>query len=94
MLLSEIPVSRGDSPEHVSGLHPLACALERNNLSMTILLLDSGANIELKDNLGGTHLALAAMNGCGDITGELLRRGADPSVRDIAGQTALSGHTQ
>lgn len=61
------------------GKNPLAWAVEYNSLSMTRLLLDSGADIELKDNRGRTHLALAAMNGYRGIIDELLRRRADTS---------------
>ena len=65
-------------------------AVQYNHLSMARLLLNFGANIELRDDQGRTHLALAAMSGHRDIADDLLIRGADPSVRDHFGQTALS----
>ena len=69
---------------------PLAWALEYNALSMTRLLLDSDVAIELKDNRGRTHLALAAMNGYRDIIDEPLKCRADMSVGGRFGQNTLS----
>lgn len=73
------------------GRDPLAWAVAYNdNPRMTRFLLDSEADIELKDNQGRTHLALVATCGFRKMANELLRHGADLSARDSTGQNALS----
>jgi ankyrin repeat protein len=52
------------------------------------MLLNAGANPNLKNKLGGTALMWAASYGQDEAVALLLERGADPSIKDIDGVTA------
>jgi ankyrin repeat protein len=49
----------------------------------------NGANIDLKDPLGNTPLAYAAMNNCFEATHSLIERGAKIDVKDKYGYTII-----
>lgn len=51
-------------------------------------LIDAGANPNARNEDGTTPLMNAAWFGCGDSVQELLRRGADSSMRDSKGRSA------
>jgi len=51
-------------------------------------LLDAGADPNAQNEQGTTPLMNAAWFGCGDSVRELLRRGADPLLRDHKGKSA------
>lgn len=53
------------------------------------VLLESGANVELKNEYGETALIIAAIYGYDQIVAQLLRRGADLNAKDNEGRTAL-----
>jgi ankyrin repeat protein len=53
------------------------------------LLLDRGANIEMKDERGYTALMWAAARGESEVGLFLLERGANPKVKSKDGETAL-----
>lgn len=65
-------------------------AIEQQNLPGVVAALDGGADIEAKDMHGhpGLPLRLACFLGHGGIVGELLRRGANPHVRNAQGPGA------
>jgi ankyrin repeat protein len=51
-------------------------------------LLDAGAHIDDRDDRGRTALMIAAEGGHSEIADLLLKRGADPSLKDKAGKRA------
>ena len=53
------------------------------------MLHAAGANIEAIDVEGYTPMFAAAMEGCGEVVGELLAAGGVKEVRDSMGQTML-----
>ena len=62
-------------------------------------LLEAGADLEAKNNNGGTALMLAALNGNTDTAKALLEAGADLEAKNNNGGTALmsaaqQGHTE
>ena len=69
---------------------PLHAAAMDGHLEMTEMLLDGGADINTCEGCDGrTALMLAAQFGQIQIIDVLLRRGADPSIRDWEGLSAL-----
>lgn len=72
---------------------PLAIACKGGNAKLTSLLIDVGANLEMKDEDGETPLYFAARNGHVDCVEALLKgpeRKADINVQDIVnGYTPL-----
>jgi Ankyrin repeats (many copies) len=73
-----------------SGGTPLHDAALSGNTDVINLLLDRGANVDVKErDSGATALMMAASIGRTDAVALLLRRGADPALRDHAGRTAL-----
>jgi ankyrin repeat protein len=72
----------GDSPLHDAALG--------GNPEVITLLLDHGAAIDAPDGeSGATPLMIAASLGRAGAVAILLRRGANPLLRDHAGHTAL-----
>lgn len=74
----------GDSG--ASGLHYTAV---QGSVEMAQLLLDSGANLEARDDAQATPLLTAAQHGNIEIAGFLLTQGADIEARDFQGVTPL-----
>lgn len=64
-------------------------AVERNDVETVRLLLDAGADPDLKAG-GYTPLGRAAILGYGRIAGMLLKYGADPDLRSSDGNTPLT----
>ena len=58
------------------------------NTTILGLLLDAGANPNVKNKLGGTPLMWAASYGQDAAVQMLLARGANPSIKDEDGVTA------
>jgi hypothetical protein len=52
-------------------------------------LLDQGATLDARDDLGRTPLMMATLNGQAETVKILLGRGADPNIADNGGHTAL-----
>ena len=73
------------------GAFPLHMAAVTRNEAIVLLLLDNGADIELraKDSSGGTPLQWAAYVGDGDMVEFLVEAGADVNTLDNNGYTAI-----
>ncbi|MDZ4657091.1 MAG: ankyrin repeat domain-containing protein [Bythopirellula sp.] len=68
---------------------PLTAAVESGSLTSVKELLKAGAEINVRDEDGGTPLMIAAACGHVDIVKELLQRGANPKLKDESANTAL-----
>lgn len=68
---------------------PLLHAVHTNRLVSVAALLDAGADPNRPSPMGLTPLMFAASYGETPIVQLLLRRGANPGVRDLDGDTAL-----
>ena len=84
-----------DSSKEFTLLH---FAANFGDTNVTKLLLEEGANIDIKDQNKNTPLHLAASNGHTDIAKLLLEKGSDLSVVNKEGNTSLhlaasNGHT-
>ena len=85
-------LSRGADPNAPAGLNdwpPLLHAVHKAQLGTAVALLDGGADVNRPSADGTTALMMAAGYGYGDFVKLLLARGADPSMRDRHGETAL-----
>ena len=58
------------------------------NTTILGLLLDAGANLNVKNKLGGTPLMWAVSYGQDAAVRMLLECGADPRIKDVDGVTA------
>merc|ERR1740123_762428 len=67
---------------------PLHAAVNGGNLKMVNAILACNANINVKNDLGLTPLALATLNGQTQIALHLLDKGSDPLIADNEGKTA------
>jgi hypothetical protein len=68
----------------------LLCARGSSDIKSIKILLEAGANVNLKDKYGHTALMLAAISHANlDIFVLLLVAGADPMIKDERGRTAL-----
>jgi ankyrin repeat protein len=72
------------------GATPLMQGASRGSVETVQVLLDLGADLEVRDNEGRTALMYAASNGTDDVVTLLLEAGADTSAVDKYGRTALS----
>lgn len=61
---------------------------EPQAIEVVSYLLDAGAHIDDRDDRGRTALMIAAEGGRAEIADLLLKRGAEPSLRDKAGKCA------
>jgi ankyrin repeat protein len=69
---------------------PLASAIFNGAPEIAKLLIEKGANVNLKDSMtGDTPLTDAAMQGYTEVVKLLLEKGADVHVKNVAGYTAL-----
>jgi len=72
------------------GYTPLNFAIINKNPDIVKYLVDHGAFLNMQDNvLGNTELHLAATRGCPEIVGFLLKNGADVTLKNNEGKTAL-----
>jgi hypothetical protein len=67
----------------------LRSAAASGDTAQTALLLDQGAALDARDELGRTPLMLAVMQNRPDVARLLLDRGADPNLTDNSGHTPL-----
>ena len=72
-----------------SGATALIAAASRGQNETAILLIEGGADLEVKDNQGATALHTAAFLCREEIVKALLAKGADKNARNNAGSTAL-----
>lgn len=94
-------LAQGANPNRagdVWGKRALLLAVEQGDVELTRILLDAGADPDLKGN-GFTPLVLAALKGHARIAELLLRAGADPDLKSGDGNTpliaaALMGHAE
>ena len=86
----QMMISLGANTNHFEeGVSALMRASYKGHNKIVELLLDSGSNVNLKNEAGTSALMYAAMDGHSDIVKLLLRRDARVNDRDIFGQTAL-----
>jgi hypothetical protein len=89
--LNAARVARASDARASSTPHPTALqsAAEAGDTAQTTALLDNGAALDARDELGRTPLMLAVMQSRLDVVRLLLGRGADPNIADGAGRTPL-----
>lgn len=75
------------------GMTPLFQSVSCNNLECVQLLVTSGANIDTRDNVGRTPVALAAYQGWHDGLYYLLAKGANCLIADNCGRRPLHAAT-
>ena len=78
-----------NAPDGVNSWTPLQHAIHKHQIASMVALLDSGADPNAPDPHGVTPLMMAAGYGYTDMVQILLKRGADPRLRDRDGSTAL-----
>ena len=87
-------LARGGDPNAVdqdgSTLQAAMQHCRDNMLSMMQMLLQAGADVNLRNRKGATPLVIAGRS-CFKAIPFLLERGADPTLADKAGDTALNG---
>ncbi|XP_022256538.1 ankyrin repeat and death domain-containing protein 1A-like [Limulus polyphemus] len=73
------------------GLNVLHCAVQNNHMDVVTFLLESVENIEVNscDRNGQTSLHSAVANNNMDIVEQLVKFGADVSIKDKTGSTAV-----
>ncbi|XP_030701773.2 ankyrin repeat domain-containing protein 31 [Globicephala melas] len=81
----------GISKRNARGESRLHLAARRGNLSLVKALIESGADVNLKDNAGWTPLHEAASTGCNDIIVELLKASANVNCENVDGILPLHG---
>ncbi|MBC7918908.1 MAG: ankyrin repeat domain-containing protein [Rhodoferax sp.] len=81
-------VSRG-AAINKSGWTPLHYAATGGNADIVAMLLKHNAGIDAVAPNGATPLMMGAMFGSTDVVKQLLDAGADPSLKNAGGQTAL-----
>ncbi|EHB01206.1 Ankyrin repeat domain-containing protein 31 [Heterocephalus glaber] len=75
----------GISKRNARGESQLHSAARRGDLSLVQILIESGADVNLKDNAGWTPLHEASNEGFSDIIVELLKAGANVNCESIHG---------
>ena len=72
------------------GFTPLIAAATFGNYSLIKILLENGADTDLRDNFfGNTALIAAAIKNCPDIVSELLMKGADETIKNNEEMSAI-----
>ncbi len=87
LIAQEVDVDDTDGSDYGSPLH---VAAKKGNCEIITLLLDAGANINLKnEDMGATPLMIAVDAGQPEAVILLLKRGADPQSVNFDGANAL-----
>jgi ankyrin repeat protein len=68
---------------------PLTLAFRRGNMEIAQLLIEKGADPNIRDSFGETALMYAAGSGKMDMVTALLEKGADPNIKNNNGWSAL-----
>ncbi|KAI9432202.1 ankyrin repeat-containing domain protein [Lactarius indigo] len=68
---------------------PLHAAISKRDVEIVWLLLENGADLNIRDSWGQTPLYLASVEGFPDVVRSLLDRGVDVEALDSIGWTAL-----
>jgi len=76
-------------PAGVNGWPPLLHAIHKNQAGSVEALIDAGAKVNHTQAAGDTPLMMAAGYGYVEIVKVLLKKGADPAIKNAAGSTAL-----
>ena len=76
-----------NAPDDYSNLSPLAWSASHGQTEATRLLIESGADVNIKDDNGSTPLHAAAAFGRVDVAKLLVEHGADLQVRNDDGGT-------
>lgn len=85
-------VSRGADPNlpaGVNGWPPLLHAIHKDQPQSAEALINAGAKVNYRQSNGETPLMMAAGYGYRDVVQILLNSGADPALKNAAGNTAL-----
>jgi ankyrin repeat protein len=81
--------NEGNTPLHWKGQTPLCLASWKRHDSIVSLLLENGANVNVKDEDGCTPLHFASMEGQDAVVSLLLENGADVNAKNDYGNTPL-----
>lgn len=68
---------------------PLMFALDKNKEEIAKILIENGANINVKDNTGITPLMQASVKEFVEIVKLLLEKGADKNAKEMNGRSAV-----
>ena len=86
----DFAVRRSDGSEiGAEPSHPLHEAAADGDIEQVKLLISQNANLDVRDNRGGTPLHVATRSGRKDIVELLIAKGADVNVRTKGGRTPL-----
>ena len=77
-----------DTPTE-TGMTPLLYACQNGNKEISILLIDLGANINWRDNLGNTCLHYAIDSGNDSLVKKLIMFGANKNIKNAEGELPL-----
>jgi hypothetical protein len=86
---TSLSAERAAHAEIVPAPAALLSAAASGDTMQTTALLDQGAALDVRDELGRTPLMRAILQGRLEVVRVLLARGADPNVADNAGRTPL-----
>jgi ankyrin repeat protein len=90
MLLNAKPVDKFDlNVNDISGNTLLMIAVTNNNINTVTMLLDAGADPNIKNHLDSSPLMLAMINEHYDMAISLLAHGADPNIKNLASEPLL-----
>lgn len=83
----QVPLVEPQKTDQDIRLHEAARSGEIRNIEV---LISEGLDVNSADANGHTPLIFAAMAGKADVVKELLKKGADPSIKDSMGHDAFS----
>lgn len=71
------------------GEYPIICAVKKNNYELVKFLIESGENINIKDEYGRTALMYAVINSDMKIVDLLVKNGANIEIIDFDRRDAM-----